>query len=220
MPVLILGGEFDTWTPPSGVRLVMAELGGDARFVELANSTHVVGEGDQECGSVLVREFVVSPESVRTLDASCAPRVPAIESVGVYPDSLTGEPPVTADAGNTGSTQDLRLGAVAVETAGDALARLLSITGNSDHGLYGGKITQTESGRAITLTRDVLVPGVAVSGSLRVTSSTVSGALDLVWASGTATLHVRWPLQGSGKLATVTGTVGARHVAGRTYSPL
>ena len=60
IPVLILGGEFDTWTPPSDVPKVIAELGGNSRFIELANSTHVVGEGDTTCGDLLVQEFVES----------------------------------------------------------------------------------------------------------------------------------------------------------------
>ena len=58
IPVLILGGEFDTWTPPSDVPKVIAELGGHTRFIELANSTHVVGEDDTTCGDDLVRAFV------------------------------------------------------------------------------------------------------------------------------------------------------------------
>ena len=40
--------------PPSDVPKVMAQLGGHTRFVELANSTHVVGEDDTTCGDELV----------------------------------------------------------------------------------------------------------------------------------------------------------------------
>ena len=58
---LILGGEFDTWTPPSDVPKVIAQLGGHTRFIELANSTHVVGEGDTTCGDDLVQAFVNAP---------------------------------------------------------------------------------------------------------------------------------------------------------------
>ena len=46
LPVLVLGGELDAWTPPADVPKVLAEIGGHARFIELANSTHVVGEGE------------------------------------------------------------------------------------------------------------------------------------------------------------------------------
>jgi pimeloyl-ACP methyl ester carboxylesterase len=220
MHVLILGGEFDTWTPPAGVGSVMAELGGDTRFIELANSTHVVGEDDQACGSLLVEEFVESPESEKTMNSSCAPRVPVIDSVGVYPDSLTQEPPLTADEGNTGSEEDLKLGAVAVETAGDALARLLSITGNSDRGLHGGTMASKEGGRLIVLHDDVLVPGVVVSGDLSVTTSAVTGALSVISDLGKASLDIRWPLAGSGKLARITGSSGTIHIDGRTFPPI
>ncbi len=220
MHVLILGGEFDTWTPPAGVGSVMAELGGDTRFIELANSTHVVGEGDQECGSVLVQEFVESPESVQTMNAWCAARVPAIDSVGVYPESLIQEPPLTSEAGNTGSTADLRLGAIAVETAGDALARLLSVTGNSDLGVHGGTVTGKKGGRLIVLAGDVLVPGVVVSGDLNVTTSTVTATLSVVSTLGKASLEVQWPLAGSGELARVTGSLGSLHIDGSTFPPI
>jgi pimeloyl-ACP methyl ester carboxylesterase len=219
MPVLVLGGEFDTWTPPAGVSTVMAELGGDSRFIELANSTHVVGEGDQECGSELVQEFVNAPRSIKSMNASCAPKVPAIASVGVYPASLSGEPPLHATRGNTGSTVELRLGAAVVETAGDALARLLSVEGNHDKGLYGGTALATKGGRVNTLTDDVLVPGVSLSGVLDVTASTASGTFTVVSAQGTSKFEIEWPLQGSG-MATVRGTCGAEHVAGVTYPPL
>ncbi len=77
LPVLVLGGELDTWTPPVDVPKVLAQIGGHARFVELANSTHVVGEGDTECGSSLVQRFVERPQALDSLDASCAAAVPA-----------------------------------------------------------------------------------------------------------------------------------------------
>src|ERR1019366_10590287 len=82
IPVLILGGEFDVWTPPSDVPKVIAELGGHSRFVELANSTHVVAEDDTTCGDQLVQAFVRAPRSLDSMDTSCAAAVAPIHTVG------------------------------------------------------------------------------------------------------------------------------------------
>ncbi len=120
LPVLVLGGELDTWTPAAGVRTVLAEIGGHARFVELANSTHVVGEGDTACGSTLVQEFVADPQALDSLDAACASAVSPIHTVGVYATQLSEEPPLSASPGSTAPSADLRLAAAAVTTAGDA----------------------------------------------------------------------------------------------------
>jgi pimeloyl-ACP methyl ester carboxylesterase len=103
IPVLILGGEFDTWTPPSDVPAVIAELGGHVRFIELANSTHVVGEDDTDCGDDLVQAFVSAPQSLDSINASCAPAVAPIHSVGVYAESLSGVTPLTPGSSNTGT---------------------------------------------------------------------------------------------------------------------
>jgi TAP-like protein len=71
--VLILGGSLDTWTPPAGVPEVQAEIGGDSRFVEFANETHVVGEGDSYgCASSMIQAFVTDPATLASLSTSCA----------------------------------------------------------------------------------------------------------------------------------------------------
>ena len=45
------------------------------RFIELANSTHVVGEDDTTCGDDLVQEFVKAPQDLDSMNTSCAPLV-------------------------------------------------------------------------------------------------------------------------------------------------
>ena len=99
LPVLVLGGELDTWTPAAGVPKVLSEIGGHARFVELANSTHVVGEGDTACGSTLVQAFVADPQALDSLDASCAPGVSPIHTVGRVRDAALRRTAADAGAG-------------------------------------------------------------------------------------------------------------------------
>jgi pimeloyl-ACP methyl ester carboxylesterase len=218
MPVLILGGSLDTWTPPVGVPAVREQIGGDSRFVEFDSETHVVGEGDPYgCASTLIQEFVADPAALRSLDASCASQIPTVRAVGSFPSSLAAVVPVRLRSGTASATQ-ARLAAAAVDTAGDALARYASVGASPDAGLYGGKVTASASGLSFRLSSDQLVPGVTVSGTVTVHGSTVSAVLSAVLsAAGPGGVSVSrvtasWPLYGVAATASVrlpSGTAGS-----------
>jgi pimeloyl-ACP methyl ester carboxylesterase len=225
LPVLALGGELDTWTPPAGVPKVLAEVGGHARFIELANSTHVVGEGDTECGSSLVQQFVADPRALDSLDASCAAAVPPIHAVGVYAARLSEEPPIAPSPGTHAPLADLRLAAAAVSTAGDAIARYQAIEARHDHGLEGGRVSAFDEGLAFTLRRDQLVPGIAVSGTLALAAAPAPQDGLAVLAKLTvkapatrrASFTATWTTAGAE--AQVTGMVGRTPLAGSMPAP-
>jgi pimeloyl-ACP methyl ester carboxylesterase len=226
LPVLVLGGELDTWTPPAAHAKVLAQIGGHSRFIEVANSTHVVGETDTVCGSTLVQEFVEHPSQIDSMNASCAVSAPAIHAVGTYPASLEEEPPITPMLGVSASSGDLRLAAAAVETAGDAIARKEAIDVSVDHGLSGGTVINGPSGNLLRLQGDELIPGVAVSGTLKLTpadqeveGSVVSAKLT-VTARGfeTGTFTASWTTDAAGP-ASITGSVGGETLAGTTPAP-
>jgi pimeloyl-ACP methyl ester carboxylesterase len=227
LPVLALGGELDTWTPPVDAPKVLSEIGGHARFVELANSTHVVGEGATVCGSTLVREFVAAPQDVDTLDASCALAVPAIHAVGVYPSQLATQPPLAPSPGSAAPVSDLRLAAAAVDTAGDAIARAQSIESSSDHGLHGGAVTARNGAGALTLERDQLVPGVVVSGTVALSPAPSAVDGDAVVATltasapglGHASFTAAWTTAGQAAIAQVQGSVAGLAVVGTMPAP-
>jgi pimeloyl-ACP methyl ester carboxylesterase len=227
LPVLVLGGELDTWTPPVDAPKVLAEIGGDTRFVELANSTHVVGEGDTVCGSTIVQEFVADPGSVQTLDTSCAASVPAIHTVGVYPAELSGEPALSPAPGIEAGAEALRLAAAAVSTAGDAVARAAALEVKRDVGLDGGTVTASRGASRLTLANDQLIGGVRVSGtvSLSPAPDPEDGELAIAELSATApglrrsSLHASWTTSGTGALARVTGTVEGAAVDGTMPAP-
>ena len=211
MPVLVLGGEFDSWTPPVDVPRILGQLGGHQRFVKLANATHVVGEGDQPCGSALVQAFVRSPAAIDTMDASCAAAVPPIRTVGSYPESVARVTAATPAPGSHPPINDLRLVAAAVATAGDAVARSQGIGAVRDAGLHGGTVRTTGSGDHLTLAGDQLVPGVAVSGTVRVGETVVTALLGVVGPSGRSVdLTASWPVTGATAVAQVTATAGGR----------
>jgi hypothetical protein len=227
LPVLVLGGEFDTWTPPSDSPKVLAEIGGDARFIELANATHVVGEGDTLCGSTLVQAFVAHPAAIHSLDASCAATVPPIHAVGVYADHLAQQPPITALPGSGTSPAALRLAAAAVSTTDDAVARSGAIEASSDHGLFGGTVSFKHGETLVKLRGDRLLPGVAVSGTVKLTKAPL--ALDGELASATLTavaagmprgsFTASWTTSGAGAEALVSGHVGDESIAGTMPAP-
>jgi pimeloyl-ACP methyl ester carboxylesterase len=209
VPVLVLGGELDTWTPPTDVPGLLPGIGGHSRFVEVADATHVVGEGDTTCASQLVRAFVAEPGSLDTLDTACADANPPVTAVGSYPDGPSGEIPLTPAAGNAAAIPSLQVAAAALQTVGDALRRQAATGLAADTGLRGGTVSAVAG--TLTLRGDVLVPGVAVSGTVR--AGAVRGEVQgvvTVTAPGQAsmTLTVRWPTTGRGDAA-VAGTVGS-----------
>jgi pimeloyl-ACP methyl ester carboxylesterase len=227
LPVLVLGGEFDTWTPPVDHPKVLAEIGGDARFIELANSTHVVGEGDTECGASLIQRFVADPGAIATLDASCAAAVSPIHTVGEYPSALGEVQPITAAPASSASPADRQLAAVAVATAGDAISRYTAIEASVDHGLYGGSVKTSHGGAMMKLKRDQLIPGVTVSGTLKLVPAPLAVDGDAVLATLTVSSHgmhaakltATWTTAGAGAEADVIGTVGHEALSGSIAAP-
>ncbi len=201
-------------------------MGTRASF-ELANSTHVVGEGDTECGSTLVQEFVANPHGLDKLNASCAPAVSPIHTVGVYAARLSEVPPLQPSAANDASGEELRLAAAAVSTAGDAIARYQATEAPLDHGLAGGKVRASAHGALLALHRDRLVPEVAVSGTVKLAPDQNSVDGDTVLATLTAkapglqtvSVVATWTTAGAGAVAQVTGRAGRQALAGSMPAP-
>jgi pimeloyl-ACP methyl ester carboxylesterase len=218
MPVLILGGEFDTWTPAVGVPAVERQIGGDSRFVELANSTHVVGEADlYGCATSIVREFVADSSDLQSLDTTCAPQVPSIRSVGVYSDTLGRVPPLTLSSATTPGKGVLALAAAGVLTAGDAEARYQAIGLRHDVGLHGGTVVASDN--VLTLHGDILVPGVSISGEVTLAGTTVTARVSCVSAGLATTLVAMWPLYGGSATATIHGVAAGVDFTGTMSAP-
>jgi pimeloyl-ACP methyl ester carboxylesterase len=201
VPVLILGGSLDTWTPPAGVPAVQAQIGGDQRFVEFANETHVVGEGDSYgCASSIIAAFVTDPAALDRINTSCAAAVPGVRAVGAFASGLSSVVP----AGGGGAADLRRLAAAAVDTAGDAWSRYAEIGASPDAGLYCGDVTASSSGDSLRLLSDQLIPGVRVSGTVTVSGPRIAAVLT---ASGPGVARTRftasWPLYGGSAQARI-----------------
>jgi hypothetical protein len=224
---MVLGGELDTWTPPVDVARGLTTLGGNSRLVELANSTHVVGQGDTICGTQLIRAFVARPEQLAALDASCAASVAPIHSVGVFPQSTAGETPLVATPGSGASATALRLAAAAVQTAGDAVARWQAIEAARDRGLHGGTVSASKGGTVLTLRGDQLIAGLPVSGTVTLLPAPLAedGQIAVATLSlparsgGPASLTATWTTAGAGAVARVGGQVAGSSVSGTMPAP-
>jgi pimeloyl-ACP methyl ester carboxylesterase len=140
VPVLILNGELDSLTPPTGGAHVARQLGRSARAVVAQNMVHLVGLDDRYgCGQSLVRHFWQAPGRLASLDVACATRIPEVRSVGTFPSTLT-----IASVG-PGSSDLRRLATVATQAAGDAVVRYGYVDGSGDLGLRGGRVRYRES---------------------------------------------------------------------------
>ena len=227
IPVLVLGGELDTWTPPTGAAAVLAQIGGHSRYIELANTTHVAGEGDTVCGSTLVQTFVARPEAIDSLDAACARSVPAIHTVGRYPYRISAQPPLRPSARSSTPRPALQLAAAAVSTAGDAIARNEATAVSLDRGLFGGTVHASDDGTILTLRGDQLVPEVAVSGQVTLTAPANPSDGQIATATLTASapglptgsFKATWSTTGLKAEAVLRGTVGDRRVSGTMPAP-
>jgi hypothetical protein len=228
MPVLVLGGQLDAWTPPSGVPAVQKELGGHSRFVEMANSTHVVAEGDlYGCATGILRAFVTDPSRLDSLDVSCGSSIPPIHAVGDYPETPAQVAPVvvTSPAAAAPGLTGRRLATAAVDTAGDAVIRSEAVGAPRDTGLHGGQIISAAGGSRLTLISDQLVPGVSVSGTVTVHGNTATAELTVSSpAGGRATVsesvEATWQVLGTGLQASVTVALdGGAPYSGTTAAP-
>ena len=115
VPVLVIGGDLDSWTPASDDPAVLRQIGPSARLVVLRNAVHTSTEGDilltaaTRCGRHLVRAFVAAPQRLRSLNAACAGRIPPIHTPGSFPLRLSGAaPPASSRAARRSRSGALR----------------------------------------------------------------------------------------------------------------
>jgi len=222
VPALMLSGDFDPLTPwPQGQ--AAAKLFPNAQYVVVENSTHVTALSDEDnCGSEMVRNFV---QRLDPGDTSCAKKVAEVHLVPRFARRAAELAPVTAESGNAGTPEDLRIAAAASQTLGDALARWWVNSGGKGVGLRGGTFVYKTSGshsiykfKKLRWTEDVEVSGNAdwdydfpgmVKAHLKIkTSNGEKGELTLSWNSRMADAE-----------AQITGKLAGREIRASTYAP-
>ena len=175
----------------------------------------------------MVQRFVAQPKAFAAPDAACAAAVPPIHTVGTYPEQLAELTPLQQPPGGGASTAQLQLAAASVATAGDAIARYEAIEAKRDRGLAGGTVTAAHEGAQLTLKRDALIPGVAVSGTVELTPSAVAGDGQTVAATLSVkapgmpaeSLKASWTTAGADAQAQVDGMAGKQSIAGTMPAP-
>jgi pimeloyl-ACP methyl ester carboxylesterase len=216
LPVLVLSGDLDSLTPPAqGAQA--AALFPNARQVIVANSYHVTALGDEDdCASAMVRRFV---QTLSPGDTSCASRIPEVRLVPRFATQTSQLAPAQATAGNQGSAEDLQTVAAALLTAGDAIARWWINTDGSGVGLRGGGFTYgfANGSSVYRLDRLKWTNDLEVSGSI--VQDWSNNRIDATLVVPGGTLHAHWLDRAPLSMATVTGTLGGRNIAGTVYAP-
>lgn len=165
VPVMVVGGDFDTHTPAE-VRAAMRVFP-DATFVRVPFGTHSLAWGDGEVGDCVraaLRSFVTDHRVPRE---RCTAE--NYRALGAFPRSLGEVAPVPAAGLDAGRRRVL---AAAFATAADAVARRnpynrLHGRLTDQPGLRGGRVAFGDG--SITLDGAAFVPGVAVSGQIALT---------------------------------------------------
>jgi pimeloyl-ACP methyl ester carboxylesterase len=227
VPALVLSGDLDTNTAPGDGANTLASLAlTPRRLVTVPNTTHVTAMSDTgTCAADIVRAFIRAPATLGTLDTSCTDRVPEVRAVGIYPREMAAAIPATQAPGSSADPDDLRLGAVAVATAGDALYQYQHGDGTEGTGLRGGtwKVAGGADAQAnIALSNAEWVSDVQVSGTVTLMSTTSAATADLTVNAPDGQLwrfSARWDSSGPAALATVTGTHGDHRVDATVPAP-
>jgi pimeloyl-ACP methyl ester carboxylesterase len=190
LPVMVLGGDLDSWTPASLAPTVLKQLGDgrgrSVRFVPLANSVHTPGEigtnpnaASTRCASTLVRRFFARPGRLAQMDVSCGPKIPPVHTPGTFPKLLTLAAPATVVEGSA-SPAERQVATVAVQALGDAVSSWFVADGKRGPALRGGTFRGVGGNRVrFTLkdarwVKDATVNGTGVWGTQ---SGRVSGRL-------------------------------------------
>ncbi len=179
VPLLVIGGDLDDLTPLADAERFAPGLGTRVRVVDLHNTVHVTSEGDTDlsvgaaCARAIIRRFVVAPERLRTLNTSCAARIPHVHTPGAYPLTLVRAAPATVVGGGRSSREARRAVTVAAGAFADATAVQLASGAGHGRGLRGGRFTVSGGRfrlRAVRFVSDATVSG---DGTYRTSGGTV-----------------------------------------------
>jgi pimeloyl-ACP methyl ester carboxylesterase len=219
VPTLILNGDLDNITPLSDAAVVARRFP-RSTLVDVENAGHVTALLDQnDCASAIYLHFV---STLRPGDTSCAGRTPEVRVVTAFARSAAHVAPARGGRRDASTTLDRRVAAAAAETVSDALQRWWVNYDGTGVGLRGGRWSY--SGGDLTtfvLRRDVFVPGVAVSGTVRWTYTTGRVQAELVVHAGGTVEHLRmrWSEQVRAAIADIDGHAGNRPLHAHMLAP-
>jgi len=201
VPMIALNGGFDMRTPVVNAVAVVNQFPQGKLLVVPGVGHSVTGADVSFCSQNYVRQWILGTLNAPDR-AECANRVQPLSKVlGAFP-RRPGRRTVAETLSSVGKT--LREAEATFWFASDVFTA---------RGLYGGKLVTSKDGRAFTLTRYSVAPGVLVTGKVTFIDigppSTFRGTLRI---SGSAALAGTLKIAKTGK---VTGTLAGRRVSGR-----
>jgi pimeloyl-ACP methyl ester carboxylesterase len=158
IPILVIGGDLDSLTPLSDSRVFGPTLGRNERVIPLPNTVHVTSEGDDylfegaDCARRIIREFVSAPRRLQSLDARCAPSIPAVHTPGAYPLSVDGMPAATVLSGTDPGEDARRSVALAAQALADVSFRWYYSSAQTGPGLRGGSFRAAPASEGVRFT--------------------------------------------------------------------
>ncbi len=218
VPTLVLSGDLDSVTWPSGGRTVAKEFP-HSTFVSVANLTHVTAVSDfGRCTSAIVLRFVATRSAG---DTSCAAKYSEVRMVERFPRALADATPAPQGANVQSSATDRKLATVVSNTVADVLPRWYNSYTGRGYGLRGGSFTYASGVYSETPTvrfrmKDLrFTDDVSVSGTM--TWDRLSGLITASVSvrgpgSESGAMHVAWDSSRPHATATVRGKIGGRPV--------
>lgn len=147
IPLLVVGGDFDSLTPLADAHDYAPKLATNLRIVTLRNTVHVTSEGDTmlvdgaACARHILRAFIRAPQRLAALDASCADRIPTIHTPGAYPARLADAAAAQVVSGPDPGAVARQAVTVAAGALADATIRRFYSGADRLPGLRGGTVT-------------------------------------------------------------------------------
>jgi hypothetical protein len=191
VPVLALSGDLDLRTPTADAASVVSRFPHGHLLVAPGNGHSVLSSDVSGCTISAVHDWLAA----RSVRKRCKPQRPYLEPVSAFPSAVS--------APGTAATPR-RTVELVERTLREAEATWLLLWLNDAHraaGLHGG--TLINRGDSFILSRYTLVPGVQVSGTLRLGDEgpplTFHGVVEVEGtgaAAGTAALHPNGKLEG------------------------
>jgi len=221
VPTLVLSGDIDSVTSAVDAAETAAQFP-DAVHIVLPNLTHVVADTDEiGCAAGIVVNFVAN---LNPGDTSCGALIRPIRTVPSFVRKANALAPLTSASGNQASAAELRIGAAALETVGDAVARWYVNYSGTDSGLRGGSFSYvgTSNGYQFTLVADQWTDDVTVDGTVKwnTTTSVINADVTLAAADGSkGHLHVKWTDSAIDAVATIDGTMNGHALHATRIAP-
>ncbi len=202
VPMIALDGGFDLRTPVANAVSVVNLFPHGKLLVVRGVGHSVTGADVSGCSQNYVRQWILGTLNAPDR-AECRDRVkPLAKVVTSFPRR-----PARKTAALTLATVGKTLREAEATFWFSSTSRFVA------RGLYGGKLVTTNNGRAFTLTRYSVAPGVLVSGKITFVDigppSTFKGTIKV---SGSAAVAGTLKIAKTGK---VTGTLGGRRISGR-----